>query len=71
MYTCTTLICSKAVILLLLICCFMYLPLVLGVLCLSLFCYALHCVLASFAIMLKRKRKRELVALLLLSNGCR
>ena len=36
-----------------------------GVLCLSLFCYALLCVHSSFAIILKRKRK--LVALLLLS----
>ena len=35
------------------------------VLCLSLFCYALLCVHSSFAIILKRKRK--LVALLLLS----
>ena len=39
-----------------------------GVLCLSLFCYALICVLSSFAIILKRKRK--LVALLLLSYIC-
>ena len=39
-----------------------------GVLCLSLFCYALLCVHSSFAIILKRKRK--LVALLLLSNRC-
>ena len=41
-----------------------------GVLCLSLFCYALLilCVLSSFAIILKRKR--ELIALLLLSYGC-
>ena len=36
-----------------------------GVLRLSLFCYALLCVHSSFAIILKRKRK--LVALLLLS----
>ena len=43
----------------------MYLPLFVGVLCLSLFCYALVCVSSSFAIILKRKRK--LVALLLLS----
>ena len=34
----------------------------------SLFCCALLCVLSSFATMLKRKR--ELVALLLLSYGC-
>ena len=39
-----------------------------GVLCLSLFCYALLCVHSSFAIILKRKRK--LVALLLLSYRC-
>ena len=32
------------------------------------FCYALRCVLSSFAIILKRKR--ELVVLLLLSYGC-
>ena len=39
-----------------------------GVLCLSLFWYALLYVLSSFAIILKRKR--ELVALLLLFYGC-
>ena len=39
-----------------------------GVLCLSLFCYALLRVHSSFAIILKRKRK--LVALLLLSYRC-
>ena len=38
------------------------------VLCLSLFCCALLCVLSSFAIILKMKKK--LVALLLLSCGC-
>ena len=42
-------------------------PIVVGVLCLSLFWYALLCVISSFAIILKRKR--ELVALLLLSYG--
>ena len=46
----------------------MYFPLFVGVLCLSLFCFALLCVLSSFAIILKRKRK--LVALLLLSYRC-
>ena len=46
----------------------MYFPLFVGVLCLCLFCYALLCVHASLAIILKRKRK--LVALLLLSNIC-
>ena len=39
-----------------------------GVLCLSLFCYALLCVYFSFAIILKMKRK--LVALLFLSYRC-
>ena len=39
-----------------------------GVMCLYLFCYALLCVHSSFAIILKRKRK--LVALLLLSYRC-
>ena len=39
-----------------------------GVLCLSLFCYAILCVNSSFAIILKRKRC--LVALLLLSYRC-
>ena len=53
---------SKAVVLLLSISLFV------GVLCLSLFCYALLCVHSSFAIILKRKRK--LVALLLLSYRC-
>ena len=38
------------------------------VLFLSLFCYALLCVHSNFAIILKRKKK--LVALLLLSWGC-
>ena len=60
---------SKAVVLLLLlIYCLMYFPLIVGVLCLYLFCYALLCVHSSFAIILKRKRK--LVALLLLSYIC-
>ena len=49
---------------LLLICCLVLFPLVVGVLCLSLFCCALLCVLSSFAIILERKR--ELVALRLL-----
>ena len=43
-------------------------PLFVGVLCLSLFCYALLCVHSSFEIILKRKRK--LVALILLSYRC-
>ena len=58
---------SKAVILLLLICCLMYFPLFVGVLCLSI-CYVLGCVHYRFAIILKRKRK--LVALQMLSCRC-
>ena len=42
-------------------------PIVCRVLCLSLFWYALLCVLSSFAIILNRKR--ELIALFLLSCG--
>ena len=61
-------VCSKSVVLLLLIYCLMYFPLFVGVPCLSLFCYALLCVHSSFAIILRRKRK--LVALLLLSYRC-
>ena len=56
---------SWAVVLLLLICCLVCFQFVEGVLCLSLFCCALLCVLSSFAIILKRKR--ELVAFLSLS----
>ena len=48
--------------------CLMYFPLFVGVLCLSLFCYALLFVHFSFAIVLKWKRK--LVTLLLLSYRC-
>ena len=48
-----------------LIFCLVCFPLVVGVLCLSLFCYAL---IFSFAIILKRKK--ELIALLLLSYRC-
>ena len=58
---------AKPQISLLLINCLRYFPLFVGVLCLSLFCYASLCVHSS-AIILKRKRK--LVALLLLSYNC-
>ena len=51
-----------------LIYCLMYFPLFMGVPCFSFFCYALLCVHLSFAMILKRKRK--LVALLLLSYIC-
>ena len=61
-------VCSMAMVLLLLIYCLMYLLLFVGVLRLSLFCYALLCVHSSFAIVLKRKKK--LIALLLLSCIC-
>ena len=53
---------------LLLIYCFRNLPLIVGVLCWSLFSYALLYVPSSFTIILTRKK--ELVALLLLSFGC-
>ena len=46
----------------------MYFPLFVVIMCLSLFWYALLCILSSFAIILKRKI--ELVALLLLSYKC-
>ena len=46
----------------------MYFQLLVGVLCLSLFCYVLLCVHSSFELILKRKRK--LVVLLLLSYRC-
>ena len=59
---------SKAMVLVLLIYCLMYFPLFVVVLCLSLFCYALLCVHSSFAVILKRKKK--LVALILLSYRC-
>ena len=65
---------SKAVVLLLLIdlysisYCFVYLPLFLGVLCWSLFWYAVVYVLSSFAIILTRKR--QLIDLRLLSFEC-
>ena len=61
-------VCSKAVVLLLLIYCLMYFPLFVGVLCLSLFWYALIWVHSSFTLILKRKKK--LIALLLLSYRC-
>ena len=59
---------SKAMVLLLLIYCFNVLPLFVGVLCLSPFCYALLYVYSNFIIILKRKGK--LVALLLLPYRC-
>ena len=60
----------KAVVLLMLTYCLMHFPLFVGVLCLSLFCYALLCVHSSFALILKWKIK--LFALLLLSSSqCR
>ena len=58
---------SQAVVLLLLTCCLVCFPLVVEVLCLSLLCCALLYIHSSFAIIWQRKR--ELVALLLLSNG--
>ena len=58
---------STAAVLLMLICYLVCFPLDVGVLCLSLFCCALLCVLSSFAIIVSRKR--ELTALFLLSYG--
>ena len=43
---------NSVLVLLLLVYCFMFLPLLVGVLCWSLFWYALLCVLSSFAIIL-------------------
>ena len=53
--------------------CFFYLlfnvfALCVGILCLSLFCYTLLCIYSTIAIVLKRKR--TIVALLLLSYQC-
>ena len=59
---------SKAVVLLLLIYCLMYLPLFVGALCWSLLWYALLYVLSSLAIILTRKKK--LVALFYCLFGC-
>ena len=53
---------------LVLIYCLMYFALFVGVLCVSLFCYTLLCAHSCFASIFKRKRK--LVALLLLSYSC-
>ena len=60
---------EKAVVLLLLIHCFVYLPLSVRVPCWSFFWFALLYVLSSFAIILTRKR--ELVYLLVLSCYCK
>ena len=61
---------SKAVVLMLLNYCFMYLLLFVVCLWWSLFRYALLCVLSSFAIILTRKIEREMAALSLLSFLC-
>ena len=58
-------VCSKAVALLFLICCFVCFLLVVGGLCLSLFCCALLCVLSSDANVLKRK-----IELIVLQMSC-
>ena len=58
-------------VLLLLVYCLAFFPYFVGVLCLSLICYALLCVHSNFAIILNMlKRKRMLVALPLLSYRC-
>ena len=48
--------CSKAVVLLLFIYCLIYFPLLVGVLCMFLICYALIYVHSSFVIILKKKK---------------
>ena len=64
-------VCSKAVVLLLLIYYFMYLPLFVGVLSWSLLWYELvHVVFFSFTIILTRNRELVAFKLLLLSFGC-
>ena len=59
-------------LLLLLTCCLVVhvFPLVVGVLCLSLFCCALLCVLFSFAIALKRKREAGCLAFIVIRVSC-
>ena len=57
---------SKAVALLLLICCLVCFPLVVGALYSSLFCCALLCILSSFAIFLKRRRRAGCFAIIVL-----
>ena len=59
-------VCSTAVAILFIIYCLMYFLLFVGVLCLSLFRYALLFVHSGFAVVLKRKI--ELTSLLLLST---
>ena len=48
----------------------MYFPLFVGVLCLSLFCYALLCVHFSFAIILKRNGKLVASCIIVLQMYC-
>ena len=55
---------SKAVVVMLLICCFIYVQLFAGALCWSLFCYALLCVLHSFAIILDEEERAGCFALI-------
>ena len=55
---------------LLLIYCLMFFLLFVGVLCLSLFCYALHCVHSRFAIILRRKRRAGCFAIIVLQMYC-
>ena len=57
---------TKAVVLLLFIYCLMYFPLFVGVLCLSLFCYALLCVHSSLA----KKEKAGCFATIVLQMYC-
>ena len=64
---------SKAVVLLLVIYCLMYFPLFVGVLCLSLFWYALICVHSSFAIIYLEEEDLEIAgcfAIIVLQMYC-
>ena len=62
--------CSKAMVLLLLIYCLMYFPLFVGVLCLSLFGYALLCVHSSFENHLIEQEKAGCYAIIVLQMHC-
>ena len=59
---------SNAVVLLLVICCLVCFPLVMGVLCLSLFCCASLYVISSFAISSWRRRESRLLCFYCLTD---
>ena len=51
-------------------CCLMYFPLFVGVLCLPLFCFALLCVLSSFAIIFEEEERAGCFACIVLRMSC-